>query len=284
VDTWADRAIGVFNQPVVNGMTLALGFAVAMLLMSRRDEPAWRRLLAFAIAVACGFSIYLTYTRAVWLSAAAVLIIGSLLAKGYRKGFIVSLGLVAATVAANWTRFTSSDRAAGGVGSAGEVEDRLNVIQTALWAASKKPLTGWGILRFETVNTFHHQQWAPDVPWTRGYGIVSHENEMGIFAELGLIGIASWIAVLVLIAYKLWGAYRSLPNSDLCGKPLALMAIIAFVILVSSGLTVDLRLFDFPAVMVFLLVGVAVGWSDRHNREQIEGADITAESGLNGYV
>ena len=41
--SWAGRAVGVFNQPVVNGMVLALGFAIAMLLLSRRSEPTWRR-------------------------------------------------------------------------------------------------------------------------------------------------------------------------------------------------------------------------------------------------
>jgi hypothetical protein len=54
--------------------------------------------------------------------------------------------------------------------------------------------------------------------------------------------------------------------------------------LVSSGLTVDLRLFDFPAVMVFLLVGVAVGWSDRHKRQKTKLVNSQAESELNGHV
>ncbi|RDH78665.1 O-antigen ligase family protein [Mycolicibacterium moriokaense] len=267
VNTWAGRAIGVFNQPVVNGMILVLGFAVAMLLISRRDEPGWRRFVALAIALACGVGIYLTYTRAVWMSAALVLIIGALFAKGYRRGFVVTLSMVAIVIAANWARFTSSDRAAGGVGSEGEVEDRLNVIRTALWAAAHKPLTGWGILRFEAVNTFHHQQWSPETPWIRGYGIVSHQNELGILAELGVIGLGCWLAIVVLIAYKLLQAYRSLPDFELCGKPLALTAIIAVVVLFGSGLTVDLRLFDFPATLIYLLVGVAVGWSDRHRAQ-----------------
>ena len=284
VDTWADRALGVFNQPVVNGMTMVLAFAVAMLLLCRHDEPAWRRLLAFVTAIACGFGIYLTYTRAVWLSAVVMLIIGALLAKGYRRGFVVSLGIIATIVASNWSRFTSNDRAVGGVASEGELEDRLNMIQTALWAASQKPLTGWGILRFEAVNTYHHQQWAPEVPWVRGYGIVSHENELGILTELGLIGLASWIAVLVVIAYKLRYAYRSLPDGELCGKPLVVTAIIAVVILFCSGLTVDLRLFDFPAATVFLLVGTAVGWSDRQKRARAAAAGVPTEPVSRGHA
>ena len=247
-----------------------------MLLMSRHSkEPDWRRWFAFVIAVACGYGLYLTHTRAAWLSGAVVLIIGALLAKGYRTGFVVAMGITAAIIAINWSVFTSSDREAGGVGSVGEVDDRLNTAQTALWAAAQKPLAGWGIGRFPVVNTYHHQQWAPEIPWINGYATVSHVNELGILAELGAIGLALWICVLALVAYRLWDAYRTLPDDDLCGMPLAVTAIMALASLFCSGLTVDLEFFDFPTAITFLLVGAAIGWSDRHKRAKAAGGVIT---------
>ncbi|MEV3902900.1 O-antigen ligase family protein [Mycobacterium sp. NPDC050551] len=263
VDTWADRALGVFNQPVVNGMTMVLGFAIAMMLASRRTEPVILRWVAAVTAIACGFGIYFTYTRAVWLSAVLAIVLGALLAKGSRRGFVVSIAIVAAAVATNWSTFTSADRNAGGIGSASEVDDRMNIIQTALWAAAREPFTGWGIQRFQAINTYHHQQWSPEVPWGNGYGIVSHTNEMGMLAELGLIGLGLWVTVLLLIVRRLWTAYRTMPDRTLCGKPLVVIASIALAVMFSSGLTVDLRLFDFPTAVVFLIVGTAVGWSDR---------------------
>jgi O-antigen ligase len=273
-ETWTDRAIGVFNQPVVNGLILALGFAIAMWLMTQKNEPAYRRLLAIAIAVGCGYALYLTHTRAAWLSGAVVLILGVLLAHGFRKPSAVALGFTAMIVAINWSVFTSSDRDAGGVGSVGEIHDRLNSIQTALWAFTQKPFEGWGISRFIAVNTYHHQQWSPDVPFERGYAISVHTNELGILAELGLIGLLLWIALLVLIAYRLYDAYRTLPANELCGKPLAIVAIMAFAAMVCTGLTVDLRYFSFATGITFLLVGIVVGWTDRHRRttdaEQVE--------------
>jgi O-antigen ligase len=265
-DTWPGRAIGVFNQPVVNGTILALGVAVALVMSSRRDEPAWRRWLALVIAGACGYGLFLTHTRAAWLSGVVALIIGALLAKGYRTGFVAALSLVVAITALNWSVFTSSDRAAGGVGSQSEVDARLNIIKTSLWAAEQKPITGWGIARFELVNTYHHQQWAPDVAWIDGFGLCSHENELGILAELGLIGLVLWVTALLFIAHRLWDAYRTLPDDDLCGKPLAVIAIIAFSALLCAGLTVDLRIFDFPTATAFLLFGTAIGWCDRHKQ------------------
>ena len=41
---WVDRAVGVFNQPVVNGLVLIVGFLVAVLIASHDGErPALRR-------------------------------------------------------------------------------------------------------------------------------------------------------------------------------------------------------------------------------------------------
>lgn len=264
--SWAGRAVGIFNQPVVNGMVLALGFAIAMVLVGRRSDPGWQRYAAFAVAVASGCGLYLTHTRAVWLAGVAVLIIGAVLAKGYRKGFVAILVLLGAMVTVNWSTFTSSDRTAGGVASDVELESRLNDMQTALWAFTQKPIEGWGIGRFQSVNTIHHQQWASDVPWASGFGEVSHQNELAILAELGVLGLAAWIGVLVLIAHRLWNAYQTLPDEDLCGKPLVIIAMMALAIMMCAGITVDLRYFDFPTATIFLVIGVAIGWSDRHHR------------------
>jgi O-antigen ligase len=270
-DSWIGRASGVLNQPVANGMVLALGFAIAMVLISRREEPLWGRWLATVVAVACGFGLYLTHTRAAWLSGVVMLLLGAAMARGYRRGFIGALVLVVTVAVVNWSLFLSSDRDAGGIGSKGEVEDRLNTIKTAIWAAEEKPVAGWGIGRFQAVNTYHHMQWAPDVPWERGYGIVSHSNELGIAAELGLVGLGLWLVLLGVIIYRLVGGFSAAPAEPLCGRPLAMIAIIAVAIMLCSGLTVDLRFFDFAPAVVFLIAGVAVGWLDRSQRSKHPG-------------
>ena len=265
---WSGRAVGVFVQPLVNGMVLALGFAIALLLASRRDEPAWRRLVAIVVAGACGIGLYYTHTRAAWLCGALVLVIGAALAKKWRKGFIAGLCLVATVIVTNWSVFISTDREAGGVGSVDQIQHRLNINATALWAFTQKPLTGWGIGRFASVNTYHHQQWSPDTPWIMGWGDVSHQNELGILAELGLLGLVPWICVLALIAYRLWKAYRTLPEDDLCGRPLAVIAIMALAILFCACWSGELRYFDFAVGVIFFLAGTAIGWTDRLNRPQ----------------
>ena len=85
---------------------------------------------------------------------------------------------------------------------------------------------------------------------------------------MGVIGLALWIFLLALVIRRLWTAYRTLPDHDLCGKPLAVTAIMAIAALICAGLTIDLRLVNFPMLPVFLLAGITVGWSDRYQRSQ----------------
>lgn len=268
---WPGRANGVFNQPAVNGLTLIAGFLAAVLLAGQAGEPRWRKIVANLTALVAAYGVYLTHTRAVWLSFFVIVVVGATLAKGMRSGFVATLGVILASVAVNWSSFISSDRSAGGVGSANELEDRLNSAATSFWAFYEEPWTGWGIARFTAVNTLHHKQWATDVPWIRGYGISSHFNELGILVELGLIGLALWIAVLVLVIRRLFVSYKTLPPQGLLGKNLVLMTMLVFGTLIITGLTVDLRYFDYPNAMVMLLVGVAVGQAD-HRRDNAESA------------
>lgn len=260
--SWDARAVGVLDQPVVNGLILITGFIVALHLAQRSPTQPWRRAGTYAVAVTAGYAIYLTHTRVIWLAFCVVLIAGAVLARSLRPGLLTGLGAVVLGIGANWSDFTSADREAGGVASAGEVEDRLNSLATSIHAIQQRPLGGWGIGRFPAVNTYQHQQWSPAVEWGRGYGIASHLNELGIAVELGLVGLGLWLSVLVLIYRRLVTAVRLLPEGG-AGRNLALIALLSFIVLLVVGTTVDLRYFIFPTALVMLLVGIAVGCADR---------------------
>jgi O-antigen ligase len=264
---WEGRANGVFNQPVVNGLVLIVGFLAATLIASHAVESRMLRGCAAAVAVASAYGVYLTHTRAVWLAFALVVLVGAVAGRGFRSGFVLTIGVMVLGVASNWSIFTSSDRSAGGVGSPSEVQDRLNTFATSIWAFEQKPVMGWGIGRFAAVNTYHHQQYSPEVPWQRGFGIASHLDTLGILVELGIIGLAFWIAVLVFIYTRLVRATRQLPAGEMYGRPLGLTALLCLVAQSTAGLTVDLRFFDFPNIIVMLLAGAAIGWQ----REQARG-------------
>jgi O-antigen ligase len=274
---WPGRASGIFNQAVVNGLILIIGF-VAALLVAAQPGARLRRYTAIAIACGAAYGVYLTHTRAVWLAFVLVAVLGALFAKRFRIGFLITIATVALAIPINWSDFVSSDRAAGGVTSANEALDRLNIIATALWAIEQKPLFGWGIASFLAVNTYHHQQWSWDVPWARGWGTSSHLNELGIAAELGLIGLALWLTVLVLMFRRLARCTRVVDGPGLGGSGIVFLAGSSLIALVITGFTVDLRFFDFANTLVLLLVGIAAGLADK--TEGPEGAPAGSATGL----
>ncbi|TVY99735.1 O-antigen ligase family protein [Trebonia kvetii] len=260
---WPGRANGVFNQPVANGMVLIVGFVIAIVLATERGQPAWRRVLLWLYALASPLAIFLTHTRADWLAFAFVLVLGVLLVRGARGVFVGLIGAIALVIALNWSIFTSSNRDAGGIGSAGEVWDRLNAIATSIWAFKREPWFGWGISRFQAVNIYDHQQWSNAIPWANGLGIASHETELGILVELGLFGLLLWLCVIVPMIGLLLQAYWILPSSGLMGRRLAFIGICALATQMVSGAFADLRLLDFPICIVFLICGMVVGARDR---------------------
>ncbi|MBE7161131.1 MAG: O-antigen ligase family protein [Williamsia herbipolensis] len=268
---WVGRANGVPNQPVVNGITILIGFACAVHLASRTEGRRAARLTAALVAAASSYAVFLTHTRIIYLAFAVVLIVGAVIARGYRTGFVVVGVLGSAAVLTNWSTFTSSDRDAGGVGSTSEVLDRLNTAATTFWAFDEKPLFGWGLGRFISVNTLHHQQWTTSTPFDRGLGIAPHFNELGILSDLGLVGLVLWLTILAGLAARLITAFRALardPRTDdeRTRVTVVVTGIIALVVMVTSGTTVDLRLFDLPVVATLLLTGLAVGQARRPQR------------------
>lgn len=262
--SWPGRAVGVLNQPMASGMLMALGFVAALLVARLSTTPRPARLLCYVVAAASVAGIYLTLTRAAWLAFAVVVVFGVVLARGFRAGFVVVLIAALLAVVVNWSTFTSDDREAGGVASTSEVDDRLNGFATSAWAIGEEPFAGWGVGRFAVVNTYHHKTWAPDTRWFNGFGISSHHTESGIAVELGLVGLAMWLAVVFLLGRRLYGAARRLLASRaLLDRGFAIIAVVAFATWIVVGQTIDLRYNDLQNALVLLLVGGVVGLADR---------------------
>jgi hypothetical protein len=279
---WTGRANGVFNQPVVNGLILDMGFLACFFLATRPGTKRGTKVVLYALAAACAYSVYLTHTRIVLLVLVLAIGMGMVFAKGWRRPFVVSLVLGVLGVAANASTFFSSDRSSGGVGSSYEVFDRLNIMATAWRAIQEHPFFGIGIARFLAYNTWYHVQWSQDVEWNRGYNLISHENEIGIAAELGIPGALLWIGVLVGVCYLMWRALRELPANEFLGQPLALLGAIAMVGLVITGFTVDLRQLDFATFVPFLYAGMTAIQLERFRARAVRPRAGVPGSGLPG--
>jgi O-antigen ligase len=63
---------------------------------------------------------------------------------------------------------------------------------TAIWGFLEQPWFGWGLGRFLSLNTYHASGDAKH-SMDSGLGIAAHSNELGILAELGIVGLALWL-------------------------------------------------------------------------------------------
>lgn len=256
----ADRGRGVFLNPAPTGFVLVACFAAAMYLASRH-VGRWRyALLGSGVVMLVG--IGLTQTRSAWLSAGLVIVFGAIAFTGFRRWYVLILVAIGLIIAANWSTFTSADRTQGGVASTNEADDRLNAAATALWGIDERPVFGWGLGRFESLNTVHHQAWG-DTTWIRGYGIIAHDTQLGIGAELGLVGLGLWLSVLVAMVVVSRRAWKALPRSGLVSRQLVLMFWSACLAWAATASLIDIRLFAFPNVLLFVLGGMMIGLADR---------------------
>lgn len=261
-NSWASRAVGVFVQPVANGLILIAGFGIAVHLLYDAGTRRWQRIMLAVLLPASLVAIYMTYTRVVWGCFAILAVLGAIYLRRGQNIYRAALAGIVLGILVNMQTFFSSDRSSGGIGSSYEVEDRLNMWATAFWAIGEKPWFGWGVGTFSQVNTYHHQQW-PGVPWFRGFGIVSHMTELGMFAELGLIGLSIWLTIVFLTVRNLRVAVRTISPQGLVGRDLAVLTAILYTIWVITGYTADLRFFEFMGMTVLLLVGIVVGAAER---------------------
>ncbi|MGE3285940.1 MAG: O-antigen ligase family protein [Pseudonocardia sp.] len=263
--SWANRALGVFGNPVENGFVLVVGFLLALYMAKERGARPLPKLVLYLLVIASLYAIFLTRTRVVYAVFVVALIIGVLAIPRIRAICGTLLGLGSLLVVAAYPILLSDDRNAGGLTSSYEIQDRLNMAATGWWALKQNPIVGWGIARFADVNTYHHKQWSQDVPWFRGYGIKAHINELGIAVELGLIGLALWVTILVLVGRKLKASIRALENGTggFAGRELAVLFASIAALWVVVGLTVDLRYLSVANALTWLLAGVAVGMGER---------------------
>jgi O-antigen ligase len=258
-----ERARGVFLNAAATGYVLVVCFVATMHLA--RVYPRWRLILvldSFMMIVAIG----LTQTRSAWLAAALVVIFSAFVNKGFRRYYITILVGVGLLIGANWSSFTSGDREKGGVTSVNETQDRLNADATAFWAMEQKPVFGWGLGTFSSVNSVHHKAWK-DTPWNRGYGIISHDTQMGIGAELGLVGLVLWLVIIISMIVASGRAWKALPRSGLISNGLATSFWCIVIAWAVTASLIDIRVFAFANIIFFMYGGMCAGLADRVSRQ-----------------
>lgn len=188
----ADRARGPFVEAVANGLALyACGVAAAVALATWRGLES--RCIATIVLALCIVGVVLTLTRAVWVASVAAPLVAMLFSHRLRRralpAGVVAAVLVAGTLALIPGLTTSVQSRAQTVRP---VWDRLNTDAAALRMIEHRPLLGFGWGSFVEQGPEYLRQ-SLRYPLT-GAGLNVHNVLLSHAVELGLVGLALWLA------------------------------------------------------------------------------------------
>lgn len=205
--------------------TSALVFAAVLLLhvaMNRRHGPL-RALYLTLLAVAVCF-IFLSFSRASWLGALAVL-----LGLVYLyPAFMIRLGLLATPLVTaalsvgvmshqlDWAseRLYSEE-------SVGSALDRLPAFLAAVRMFEAKPLFGWGYQNFELYDRRFQERVFDLANDNKDHA--NHNAYLTILAEQGAVGLLLYLAPPLWLLARSFSAYRRLPADGVWSRKLLLL-------------------------------------------------------------
>ncbi len=254
------RARGPFVQAGVNGTVLGMIFALSIYLIIHKFKSLSKIFYGILIGM-IPVTIFLTYTRSVWLGFVLSLLIIPLFYPRLRKIFLLGLLLLVTIVIVNWSNVVSTDRSVGGVGEPSPVYQRINLYNASAKMFFEKPIFGFGFYNFEK---FSRQYLIKDYETPiRAQVQGAHDTLVKILVELGLIGLIPLLLVYFNIYRHSVKLYRYFPSTPFLGKGLVVMFWAASIIYI-----VNMQLFKmfqhlFPNSVIFLLAGIIVGLNQR---------------------
>jgi len=202
------------------------------------DPNVYGRYLALVTVIATAAMLWARTREAFWLLSGLILILWLGLVPTFsQSSFLALLAGLAMLAAIRWSwRWTLGVVVVGAVGAilvvllvggSGKVtSDRLNVdlsgrgnlVSGGLDLFSERPIQGYGSGSFQAAYREHRKN--KDVPVT-----VSHTEPVTVAAEQGLIGLVTYVALIIVALWTLgsglWAARPAGPVADLVPPPLS---------------------------------------------------------------
>jgi putative inorganic carbon (hco3(-)) transporter len=201
------RARGPFVEAVADGLGLfACGVAAGVAIARWRDPIL--RMIAAAVICLCAVGIVMTLTRAVWLASIVGPLVALLLVPRTRR-WVPLVALTGAVIAVGAFQLVPglSHKADDRAQDERPIWDRLNTDAAAVRMIEHRPLTGFGWDSFVQRGPDYLRQQG-NYPLT-GAGLNVHNVFLSHAVELGLIGLALWLAAF--LAAIGGAALRSVP-------------------------------------------------------------------------
>ncbi|WP_066755977.1 O-antigen ligase family protein [Crocinitomix algicola] len=222
-----------FKDHTSYGAILALIYPVLFgLLFSKKRGPLVRLTLLFLI-VFFGFGIFMSYTRAAWVSLVGAIVVWGLIHFRVKFYYLATIGLVGLIyVAMSWTSImhnlerNRSEHATenideriesiANISTDASNLERLNRWGSAIRMWEARPILGWGpgTYAFEYA-PFQLSSGKTIISTNAGNMGNAHSEYLGPLAEQGLPGMLLMIILVALIMYTGITLYYKMPNGEM---------------------------------------------------------------------
>lgn len=242
-----DRSRGPFLNAAFNGLALNVTLLCGLMVL-----PALRGFARGVHILLILFylpAIYFTRTRSVYLGLVLILIVMVFMYKTTWSKWkfipvIILAGLLA--IAVNWSKLTSEDREAGGIGQMKEVEIRLDLMRKSLNLIIEHPFGGIGLAQFRTASLFTPTEVE-----------LQHNQLIGLAVELGIPGMLLYIAIFGVLFSRIYRVAGVMPDhSCINANFLLLLTTLLFVDLLNNML-VEPSLHLFANTNFFVFAGIS---------------------------
>jgi O-antigen ligase len=234
-----NRAIGLSEHPGTWAAFLLIPLCLAGAEWLRTSAP-----LMAAITFLLAFSMIVTGLRSGWIALALVLVLGLLTARSWWiRGLAVAFVVCGAAIALQLSTFQTFV-GQGRIGEDESAQERVTLTHAELVLGLREPLTGIGLGNLGPAMTTIHAKWLRDQHLIfPGVPIDRHNTYAGTFAELGIPGLAVFLAVLGYGFWALVGALRRTGDAVERSLLRGLTAALAGTVVVAAFTDADRQIF-----------------------------------------
>lgn len=256
-----------YNDHTAYGAVIAFFTTILAVIPFIKSLPKWQRLLSFALLIPIFIGLYLSFSRAAWLSVAVALgLCCILLLKIKIKTVIITLGVLFLlafsfqneimyrlsknTQDSSAGNFSEHIRSITNITSDDSNIERLNRWSAVMKMYKEKPVFGWGPGTYQfNYASYQNPAYRTIITTNAGTGGNAHSEYFGPLSESGLVGMLSvFILVFTVIAVGI-NTYRKAKRQEL--RLLSLMCVLALTTYYFHGILNNFLDTDKLAIPVF---------------------------------
>ena len=257
------RGRGPLLNPAGLGFVLSLCWSSLLLFWPRVGRGGRAVIVLLSLIYAVG--VYSTLTRCAWIGAALGLLIVAALCvpRSWRMPLVVGSCLLALLVGATqWENFMAFKRDKGlSEQETAESAKLRPILAMVAWRMYlDRPLLGcgYGHYRDEFVNFLDDR--STELPLEKARPYVQHNVFLALLAEIGLIGMSLFIALLCCWTADAWQLWRS-STSPLWARQQGLLFLAMMGSYLTNAMFHDLSIIPMVNMVLFFLAGLTSGLS-----------------------